>query len=123
MGITLEEVHRMKPSDVQWNDNAYPLVMNDENMRFHRASCIKHLEDRNIPYLVTTECDGCPHKDPARWRRTSKDTLKEVAEWEEQFGGEYFLTRSCIPLLEAVQGMEDGESMAFDSCDSGYCFV
>jgi len=124
LGLTMDEVHRIRPSELKWNSNAYPLIDNTQNKRYYRSMAIEELERRGIPYLVTTECDGCPHKDLPRWQRTSPQTIELLTQFEARFNGNYFLTRELVPLPEAIKRMEARQSMSiFDSCDSGYCFT
>lgn len=120
LGLTMSEVHRMKPTDREWNQHAYPLI----ERHIYRVTCQAELERMGIPYLVTTECDGCPHKDPARWQRTSPATIKQLATFEARFKGEFYLTRTLIPLEEAIEKMDTGQLELFDNCDGGgYCFT
>ena len=119
LGLTIDEVHRMRPSDVKWCTNTWPLI----DARLYRASIITELEKRSIPYLISTECDGCPHKNTARWKRTSQAMIDELAVFETRFKGEFFLTSQRIPLKEAIANMDDGQLSLFDACDSGYCFT
>lgn len=121
IGFTISEVHRIKPDDVKWCTKTYPLVEHG----IHRATAIQRLADLGIPYLITTECDKCPHKDWARWKRTSEGAIREAAEFEASFNGEFFLTSQRIPLLDALEemGKEDRYQMALSACDSEYCFM
>jgi len=120
LGLTMDEVHRMKPSDVKWNNHNYPLI----DLGMYRVMVQDQLSKRNIPFLITTECDGCPHKDPPRWRRTSPETISQLAEFEASFNGEFYLTKYLIPLEQALEKMNgNGQMSMFDSCDSGYCFT
>jgi len=123
LGLTMDEVHRMKESDRKWNSNEYPLI----DRGYYRVMCQAELESRNIPYLITTECDGCPHKDPARWLRTNQRTIEQLAIFEGQFRGTFFLTRELIPIDQAVRKYRDADEiqikMFVDSCDSGYSFT
>ena len=138
LGLHSDEVHRCKPSSVQWDISCWPLV--DMTQRrggdgvegmgigrtWRRIDIQSELARRGISYLVTTECDGCPHKDWSRWQRTSPQTVDELAQFEAQFNGEFFLTSYRKPLREALALMEqDNETGAtlFDGCDSGYCFL
>lgn len=127
LGITIDEVDRIKPNtDVKWETLAWPLVINDKGIKYYRATINEELERRGIPYLVTSECDGCPHKDIHRWNRLSPDTLAELSEFEKRFKGEFFLTRQCIPLIDSIEAMNNGmpENNIFDGCgDGGYCFL
>lgn len=137
-GLHLDEVHRVKPSDVKWAWLSWPLLDFSEDgnggtrsmgigQKLRRADIQIEMEKRGIPYLISSECDGCPHKNLARWRRTSPQTIKELAVFEQVFGGEMFLTESRLPLEEAIQEMEvkraSKGATLFDSCDSGYCFT
>lgn len=137
LGLHSEEVHRCKPSGVKWDVSRWLFVdMTQDrggNIRgmgigrtWRRIDIQSEMERRGIPYLVTTECDGCPHKDWARWRRTSPAAVEELARFEAQFGGQFFLTSYRKPLKEALQIMEQDNAEGatlFDSCDSGYCFL
>jgi hypothetical protein len=139
LGLTVEEMHRMKIDvKIKWHWEAWPLInytstqSNDTasmglDRTWRRGEIQDELERRNIPYLVTSECDGCPHKDWPRWSRTSPATVAELAAFEALFQGEYFLTRELVPLPEALALMADRESMGIfeelDTCESGYCFT
>lgn len=117
LGLTKTEVHRMKPSDRKWVQNWWPLIT---DYPMNRAEVRAALEKRGIPYLITTECDFCPHKDLARWRRTSDEKLKEIIEIENSLDGLFF-TPARIPLRESLK--YEQLSLFDDSCDEGYCFV
>ncbi len=105
IGFTLDEVHRVKQvSDVKWERHIWPLVTGDK--KFYRASVQSMLDAFNIPYLLTTECDGCPHKDLYRWKKTDPAVLERLADWEAHVGqGQFFLTSNRVPLLEAIDAM------------------
>lgn len=90
-----------KEVPVKWQTHYYPLV----DLRLRREQVQKFVEREKIPYLISTECDGCPHKDLARWERTAPETMKELAALEAQFGGQYFFTSERLPLLEALESM------------------
>lgn len=84
-----------------------------------------------IPYLLSSECDGCPHKDLTRWERTSPEVLKQVADLEKMFNGEFFFTSKRIPLLEAIEVMkkersenpERHKSESDFGCQNSHCGV
>lgn len=123
LGLTMDEVHRMKTNDKKWETLAWPLI----EARLYRATIIDRLKAMDIPFLLSTECDGCPHKNKARWQRTSPETIEELAVFERRFKGQYFLTDKRIPLKEALAKMNSGQLSLFDddhtACDSGYCFT
>jgi hypothetical protein len=136
LGLHSGEAHRAKASFVKWDLPCWPLLDIMETPTgiasmgigrvYGRQDIQTELERRSIPYLLSTECDGCPHKDWSRWKRTSPETIEELADFESQFNGEFFLTSARKPLKESLAIMEAdnerGESL-FDVCDSGYCFV
>lgn len=120
LGLTITEVHRIKPADVQWCENYWPLI----DVKLYRQDINERLEKMGIPWLITTECDNCPHQNLARWRRRTPETIGKLTEIEGGLEGLYF-TKYLIPLNEAIKKMEEEESLNLfnDSCDSGYCFV
>ncbi len=139
LGIHSGESHRLKDNDVQWQRRSWPLldVMDSDSgdglkdmgigKRLSREMVVNEMIARGIPYLITTECDGCPHKDFSRWDRTSSDTINELESFEASFAGEFFLTKHRVPLRQAILLMEEEErgkrGGLFDICDEGYCFV
>jgi len=128
LGLTLSETHRMKPNDVKWESLSWPLigfpVRQEWDRGWYRASVNEELERRGIPYLVTTQCDGCPHKDLFRWNNNTPQMLDELEQYESQWNGAQYLTRYCIPLREAIEKMKEQkpDETLFDVCENGYCF-
>lgn len=139
LGLHRGESHRIKPSNVAWQQSCWPLcdIRQDAGSgvapmgigsTWDRASVYTAMERAGVPYLISSECDGCPHKDKdfARWRRTSAETVELLAKFEAQFNGEFFLTSYRKPLKQALSLMakdNDKGTNLFDACDSGYCFV
>jgi hypothetical protein len=124
LGITLDEVHRMNQSDVKWNPKHYPLVM-DCKPPMRKSDCINLLNEFDIPYLVSSECDFCPHKNLWRWENSSNETIQKAIKFEESFNGEFFLNDKRVPLGNAIEKMriQKPSQTLFDMCDSGYCFT
>jgi len=120
IGLTMDEVHRMRPSNRKWHTHRYPLI---EDERIYKSTVYVELGKRNIPFLLSSECDMCPHKNRARWQRTSPEMIEKIARIEEGFGGTQFFTPQRIPLKEALKKWEGQTEMVLDSCDSGYCGV
>lgn len=86
----------------KWLTHFYPLV----DMRLGRSAVQDELKRRNIPFLISSECDMCPHQDAARWLRHTPESLAASAALEATFNGEYFLTDRRIPLLQAIAQMK-----------------
>lgn len=89
-----KKVHK----DIKWQKHFYPMV----DLRRKREDAQQRLRGLGLTYLLSSECDGCPHKDIARWNRTDPEVLKELAAVEALFGGELFFHPYRIPLLEAI---------------------
>tara|TARA_R110000744_G_scaffold104022_2_gene199255 strand:+ start:182 stop:985 length:804 start_codon:yes stop_codon:yes gene_type:complete len=130
MGISLDEWHRMKDSDVKYIKNVYPLV----ERRISRASCVAWLESHGLDVPPKSACTFCPYHDKTSWKRIKK---AGGADWAEAVAVDEairhkrpdhttFIHSSTLPLEEAVRIPEDygASQMEMDiPCDSGHCFV
>lgn len=85
--------------DIKWQTHYYPLV----DLKMKRGDAQENLRRAGIPFLLSSECDGCPHKDLPRWLRTSPEVMAELSAVEAMFNGELFFTPARIPLLEAIE--------------------
>ena len=128
LGLTVDEVQRIKPNNVKWEQLSWPLIgypkRENWNKEFRRIDINEDLERRNIPYLVTSQCDGCPHKNYFRWKNNTQEKIKELTEFESRWNGTQFLTDKRKPLPEALEEMKNNISKkeSLDFCESGYCF-
>lgn len=102
--VTGEKVKKIK--DIKWQSHYYPLV----DLRMDREDVYKEVESEGIPYLISSECDLCPHKDLARWERTPQRIIEEGAQIERLFEGKYFFTSLRIPLKDAICEMKKKRS-------------
>ena len=130
MGISLDEWHRMKPADVKYITNIYPLV----DKRIRRSDCITWLEQHELDVPDKSGCTFCPYNNIRRWKQIKS---RGGADWDEALktdleirdarpGYAFFVHNKGIPLEEAVRIPEDygAKQMEMDiPCDSGHCFV
>lgn len=136
LGLTYNELHRMKDADVKWCENVFPLIdigINDYAMRT-RESFYSELDKRGIPYMLSSECDNCPHQDYTRWIRKTPETIDGLAIAEAKFDGLFF-TDKRLPLKQAIRLMEKeykeklkqgelfDEGVPHDLCEPGYCYT
>lgn len=134
LGISTDEVARMKPNRTKFITNAYPLIQK----RMSRQDCVSYLSDKGLPVPHKSACRICPFHDNSYWRSMGAEDFQHAVEIDEflrssdgRFAatakGELFLHSSCIPLAEAVTrdaGQGDNQFETEDDlCDSGYCFV
>ena len=108
---------------IKWLTHYYPLV----ELKMNRLQVQNELQKLGIPYLISSECDMCPHQDLARWLRHTPESLARSAELEASFGGEYFLTPKRIPLLDAIEAMkkespEQPTELDF-GCENNHCGI
>jgi 3'-phosphoadenosine 5'-phosphosulfate sulfotransferase (PAPS reductase)/FAD synthetase len=64
MGISLDEVQRMKQSEVKYIENIYPLV----DLKMSRWDCKLYLERNGIDIPPRSACVFCPFHSRAEWR-------------------------------------------------------
>jgi hypothetical protein len=76
LGISLDEAHRMRTSDVAYITNAYPLV----ETHMTRKDCVRWLTAHGWTEVPKSACIGCPFRSDARWREL-RDT--SPAEWAD----------------------------------------
>lgn len=120
LGLTMDEMHRMKQNkDVAWHTVYWPLI----DQRLYRATIEARLNEIGIPFMVTSQCDGCPHQDFPRWSRLAPDTISDIIKIEAGLNGTQFFTDRRIPLLQALEEMKAQRPVAslFDLCEEGYC--
>lgn len=129
MGISFDEVIRMKPSQVSWADNSYPLC----DQRLRRDDCLKLLDEHGWKRPEKSACSFCPY-------RTSKGWLWLKTQWPEiwdeavafdkairdqpKMESKVYLHRQCVPLDEVIleNGQMEFDFMSGDEC-SGHCGV
>ena len=114
MGISLDEVVRMKVNPLKYITNEYPLV--DKKMT--RQDCLQWLEDNFYPTPPRSACTFCPYHSNKEWldiKNGNPDEWKEVVEMDKEIRNqeqykdknkgkkiddEIFLHRSCKPIDE-----------------------
>lgn len=125
LGISTDELERMKPSGLKWYRHVYPLI---EMIPTTRAQCSALVESFGWPTPPKSRCWMCPNQSPQMWsemRRTQPDEFAKAQQIEielQQHDPNVWLHRAMIPLENAVN-LTDQQPGLFDGCDSGYCFV
>ena len=122
LGLSVDEVHRMRPARQSYVRNVYPLV--DAGMT--RVDCMAWLRRRGHPIPGKSSCLGCPYHGDAYWRAL-RDT--NPAEWLETVNVERamrqhqphsYFHRSLVPLDEVDLG-DDGQGDLFGEECEGVC--
>lgn len=115
MGISKDEIVRMKTNPIKYINNLYPLV----EKRMTREDCLNWLNNNFYPKPPRSACTFCPYHSNAEWLKIKNGDPKEwqdVIEIDKAIRGqerfkennkgsscvkdELFLHRSCKPIDE-----------------------
>jgi len=137
MGISTDEIRRMRMNRLRYIDNQYPLI-NDFGMS--RQDCIAWMKDKNYPMPTKSACYFCPFHSQSTWKdikENDPELFKQAVEMDKKirnqekykiknkFKDDLYLHRSCEPLDKALE--DDGQLDIFDGfgsiCDEGMCGV
>jgi hypothetical protein len=131
IGISWDEVQRMKDPAFSWIVNEYPLV----DRRLTREDCLKWCEEHGYTRPPRSACVGCPYRTNEQWRmirdkpaewadavefdnflRTNEDMIR-------RFRGKAYLHASTTPLSEVDfrTDEERGILSLFDQECEGMC--
>ena len=131
MGITVDEVERVKDSSVKWITNKYPLI----DQRMDRNNCQKWLDRHWSHSVAKSACIGCPYHSNVMWRDMKQN---HPLEWDKAVVfdrelrrrsytgavGLLYLHQSCQPLEDVdLSTPEDHGQMSFLNECEGMCGV
>lgn len=134
IGISLDEVYRMKPSGVKWAENRWPLV----EAKMNRHDCLRWMERNKYPAPPRSACVYCPFHSDAEWVRLktqAPEEFEKAALFEKElqrtkaesdnFRSIPFLHRSMKPLAEVdfSTDAERGQVNMFNNECLGLCGV
>lgn len=140
IGISLDEVQRMKQPRERYVKFRYPLIQD----RWTRQSCIDYIADGGYPNPGRSACPGCPYHDSVEWKNLTAEEFEAVCEFDEKVReigmthpskvftytqNRVFLHRSLKPMRQRPfeDDDDDGQLQLFDTkdttCDEGGCFL
>lgn len=107
IGISMDEIVRMKTSRTRWITNSYPLI----DLRLTRDDCIGIVTDAGLPRPRKSACVFCPYTDNARWaemQREDPESFEQACRADEALRDQKaagldspaFVHRSLRPLRE-----------------------
>ena len=134
LGITTDEIMRMKPSRNWWISHRFPLI---EDAQMSRTDC-ENWFARNYPgvHLGRSACVGCPFRSSTSWleiMESEPDMFAEAVEIDESLrtgqhnAGRMFRKRAYlhhrrVPLAQAVaQDVDERERNGFINECEGHC--
>ena len=105
IGISTDEAHRAKPSDVKWVERRYPLLF-DRPTR--RGECIQWVESRGYPIPKKSSCFFCPYHHDREWldlKKNAPDLFARAVKIDEDLRGG---NMRCSKGLEKKQYLHPG---------------
>lgn len=119
LGISADEAHRAKDSDVLWIRHAYPLL--DRKVR--RADCAAIIERSGLPPAPRSSCWMCPYRGADEWALLPDDEFAKAQEVErtvKALDPRVSLLRNGLPLTrENATNKSPGVA-----CDQGgFCWT
>lgn len=139
LGISLDEIERMKPNSdpdtMAWKENAFPLI-EEVNRPLTRQDCMNVIASAGLPVPPKSSCYFCPFHKMSVWQEMRQDQPELFWKSVEL---EAFLNKrraslgmdavwfsgALKPLDQATHeyGQQGLFDEAFEGCESGYCMV
>lgn len=135
IGISLDEIQRMKPSRDPWAECRWPLI----ERRMTRLLCLDWMREHGYPEPPRSACVFCPFRSNKEWRHlkvNDPEGFADAVEFDEEarrvregyalFRSTPYVHRDLVPLAEAdVRSDTDRGQEVFswmDECE-GMCGV
>lgn len=124
IGISYDEMQRMKLPQKKWTQHRWPLV----ELKMRRRDCIAWMKKNNYPEPPRSACYYCPFHDDTEWRRLRDEDpvhFQKAIEFDETIRREYkksegllmevYIHSSCKPLSKVdFDSPEDKGQLNFD---------
>lgn len=137
LGISYDEMQRMKQANVKWITHRFPLI----EKRLKRIDCIHNFKAYGLAVPMRSSCVVCPYHSDNYWLwiyEQEKESFEAALQLDEKIrnypgiNDHCFLHRSCRPLKEVIMDLKKGKALAskqlnffpelIDEC-SGLCGV
>ncbi len=130
MGISQDEMQRMKSAEQPWVRNVFPLI----EKRMRRYDCLRWIESRQYPRPPKSSCIFCPYRGNIQWRdmrdNAPEDWARAIAFDESirpgfaDMHGSAYVHRQHVPLALADLSPANGDQPdLFDEECDGVCGV
>lgn len=125
IGISRDEIQRMKESREKWIEHRFPLV----DGRIHRLDCKQWMKKNGYPEPPRSACWFCPYHSQADWRHLKKNEPEEFAKAVEldkrirntgSKGQKVYMHQKLVPL-DAVDLSTDEERGQYTFGFMGEC--
>lgn len=124
MGISTDEIQRVKPSQVKYIENYFPLI----EYEMSRQDCLDWFSDNDMPLPPRSSCIICPYHSNEHWRNmktNDPESWNMAVEFDKKIrrlpkvDGDVYLHRQCVPLDQVDLGFEQID-MFTEECE-GMC--
>lgn len=130
LGISLDEISRVKDPRRSTVDHRYPLI----ELRMNRGDCLAWMQKHGFPEPPRSACTFCPYKRNEEWRRLSQEEFNAAVAFERELQGTHangslvgvpWLHRSMKPLDQVDLSTEEerGQLNMFNNECEGMCGV
>jgi hypothetical protein len=138
LGISYDELLRMKQNKNKYFNNIYPLV----DLKMSRQNCIDWIKKNYNKIPPRSSCIFCPYHSNKEWLRIKENKndwdklikfdrgLRDNKDWwghgkrNTRNKNNLYLHRSCKPLEEIdFKNTNDNQSNFVESCEEGYCGI
>lgn len=133
VGISVDEIQRMKPSRYHYETKVFPLI----EMNWRRSDCLNYLREIGMSDVGKSSCIFCPYKsnreflrmqteEPEEWARVVEidRQIRLVDLTEAGVKSTPYIHRSCVPIDEAELGQNQLDLVdMFDNECEGLCGV
>lgn len=131
IGISIDEIARVKPSGVAWLHNRHPLI----EARMSRRDCIRWTAERQLPRAPKSSCRSCAFRGNESWLEMREEDPADFAaavstdEWlrepaqVKRFRGELYIHHSRQPLAQADLTAPTPSGFDFGQECEGMCGV
>lgn len=137
IGISTDEFHRAKGSDVKYVQHVFPLL----DLKWSRRDCMKYLDARGFGTTPKSACIGCPFHGNRQWRELRDlypDEFADAVAFDhairagsaralaqgQEMRGRFYLHSSLLPLdlapidrVTRKEAQEDAEENQLDLFD------
>jgi hypothetical protein len=132
IGISWDEMQRMRDPEFSWMINEYPLV----DQRLTRQDCIDWHIKRNKEVPPRSSCVGCPFRSDDSWRDLKKmpEDWQDAVDFDKQVRNNFekkdektkitaYLHKARVPLdqVDFRTKKEKGQNSLFDAECEGMC--
>lgn len=117
LGISYDEMQRMKQTNLQWITHRFPLI----EKRIKRIDCIDNFKEHGFPVPIRSSCVVCPYHSDKYWLwiyENEKESFEAAVQLDEKIRNYpgirdmCFIHSSCRSLKEIITDIKKGKELA-----------